>query len=139
MNRLKSLRKDKKLTIRELETKLNINRTTLSRMENGLQGINDEYLVQFASFFNVSIDYILGLSNNPNSNALSNNLNAIKNFGQYELNSELTDEKLDANLNDVLTKYDIKLRGQTLSKEEIKDILNYAKFKLSQRNDDTDD
>ena len=93
MNRLKSLRKDKKLTIRELETKLNINRTTLSRMENGLQGINDEYLVQFASFFNVSIDYILGLSNNPNSNALSNNLNAIKNFGQYELNSELTDEK----------------------------------------------
>ena len=48
-------------------------------------------------------------------------------------------KKLDANLNDVLTKYDIKLRGQTLSKEEIKDILNYAKFKLSQRNDDTDD
>ena len=47
-NRLKALRKEKRLTIRELEEKLNINRTTLSRIENGLQGINNEYLTLFS-------------------------------------------------------------------------------------------
>ena len=39
MNRLKYLRKEKHLTLRELAQKVNINHVTLSRIENGLQGI----------------------------------------------------------------------------------------------------
>ena len=138
-NRLKALRKEKRLTIRELEEKLNINRTTLSRIENGLQGINDEYLTLFSQFYNVSTDYILGLTDIPDNNDLSNNLDAIKNSGQYELNKDLSDEELEVNLDEILTKYDIKFQGKTLLKEEIKDIVHYAKFRLSQRDDDHDD
>lgn len=138
-NRLKALRKEKRLTIRELEEKLNINRTTLSRIENGLQGINNEYLTLFSQFYNVSTDYILGLTDIPDNNVLSNNLDAIKNSGQYELNKDLSDEELEVNLDEILTKYDIKFQGKTLLKEEIKDIVHYAKFRLSQRDDNHDD
>ena len=47
MNRLKKLRNEKKLTLRELAEVLNIHRDSLMRMENGSQGISDEYLRVF--------------------------------------------------------------------------------------------
>lgn len=48
MNRLKKLRSEKKLTLRELAEVLNIHRDSLMRMENGSQGISDEYLRDFS-------------------------------------------------------------------------------------------
>ncbi|MGI5846294.1 MAG: helix-turn-helix domain-containing protein [Alphaproteobacteria bacterium] len=48
MNRLKKLRNEKKLTLRELAEVLNIHRDSLMRMENGSQGISDEYLRDFS-------------------------------------------------------------------------------------------
>lgn len=62
MNRLKFLRKEKKLTLSELQDKININRSVISKMENGDQPINSEYLIILSSFFNVSSDYLLGIS-----------------------------------------------------------------------------
>ena len=56
-NNIKLLRKEKNITIRDLESKIHINRATLSRMENGKQNISDEYLNSLATFFNVSTDY----------------------------------------------------------------------------------
>ncbi len=62
MNRLRELRKEKNLSIRDLRDKLNININSLSRMENDIQGISAEYVPIFCKFFNVSSDYLLGLS-----------------------------------------------------------------------------
>lgn len=44
-NNIKLLRKEQKLTIRDLEEKVHINRATLSRMENGL-GIAKQFYNQ---------------------------------------------------------------------------------------------
>jgi transcriptional regulator with XRE-family HTH domain len=88
MNRLKKLRNEKKLTLRELAEVLNIHRDSLMRMENGMQGISDEYLKIFSEFYGVSTDYILGLSEIRNPKELNDELyidivNEIKELHEF--------------------------------------------------------
>ena len=62
MNRLQELRKQKKLTLEKVARSLNIGTSTLSQYENGKREANYEMLCNLASFFDVSIDYLLGES-----------------------------------------------------------------------------
>ena len=62
MNRIKELREERGLTIRKLAELLNINNQNISRYENEQRDISTELLKVFASFFEVSIDYLLGYS-----------------------------------------------------------------------------
>lgn len=59
-NKLINLRKRDNLTQAELAEKLHINRSVLNRIELGTRPVRDDELVQLASFFNVSTDYLLG-------------------------------------------------------------------------------
>lgn len=61
MNNLKKLRKSRNITTQELSEILNINRTTITRLENGDTHFNNDYIKVFTEFFNVSADYLLGL------------------------------------------------------------------------------
>lgn len=63
MNRLKKLRNEKKLTLRELAEVLNIHRDSLMRMENGSQGISDEYYAPMEFKDQKHRDKFLSLSN----------------------------------------------------------------------------
>lgn len=63
MNRLKHLRSMKNITLRDLSEKVNISYVTLSRYENNIQQMTDENLIALSKFFDVSTDYLLGLSN----------------------------------------------------------------------------
>lgn len=60
-NRLKELRKSKKLTQEELADQLNINRTSIVHYENSNSERipRPERLYQIADFFDVSVDYLL--------------------------------------------------------------------------------
>ena len=62
MNRLKELRKERRMTLRELAEHLNMTNSSISMMENGQRGISNDNLKAFCSFFNVSSDYLLGYS-----------------------------------------------------------------------------
>lgn len=62
-DRLKDLRTVHKLTQSELSRRLNINRTSISKYENGVQIPEIDVLKSLAAFFNVSVDYLLGNSN----------------------------------------------------------------------------
>lgn len=64
--RLKELRTSKKLSQLKLAMDLNMNQNTISRYENSERepGINE--LIKIADYFNVSIDYLVGRTNNPN-------------------------------------------------------------------------
>ncbi|MGK9183765.1 helix-turn-helix domain-containing protein [Priestia filamentosa] len=64
-DRLTSLRKSKKLTQAELSERLNIPRSTYSNYEAGKREPDFETLKKFSSFYEVSIDYILGNSDEP--------------------------------------------------------------------------
>lgn len=62
MNRLKELRKEKKLSQKEIAKEMSISEKTLSRWENGESQIKPEKAQQLADFFGVSVGYLLGYS-----------------------------------------------------------------------------
>lgn len=66
--RLKELRKKKGISQQRLATDLNTTQNTISRYETGERepGIDD--LTKIADYFNVSIDYLLGRTDNPSIN-----------------------------------------------------------------------
>lgn len=66
--RLKELRKKKGISQQRLATDLNTTQNTISRYETGERepGIDD--LTKIADYFNVSVDYLLGRTDNPSMN-----------------------------------------------------------------------
>ena len=66
--RLKELRKKKKITQLELALDLNMNQNSVSRYENGEREADYASLIAFADYFDVSIDYLLGRTDNPKTN-----------------------------------------------------------------------
>lgn len=66
--RLKEIRKSKGISQLKLALDLNTNQNTISRYETGERepGINE--LIKIADYFNVSLDYLLERTNNPNIN-----------------------------------------------------------------------
>lgn len=63
--RLRQLRKAKKLTMKELGKKFNLAESTISGYENGIRKPDIELVERFASFFGVSTDYLLGRTEYP--------------------------------------------------------------------------
>ncbi|MCH5348663.1 MAG: helix-turn-helix transcriptional regulator [Oscillospiraceae bacterium] len=67
---LRQLRKNKKMTQQQLADKLGMNKSNISRYEQNIQVPSHEVMVELAAIFNVSLDYLTGLSN---KNAVSLN------------------------------------------------------------------
>ena len=63
--RLKDLREDKDLTQQEVAKLLFITQQQYSLYEKGYRDIPTTALTTLADFYNVSTDYILGLTDNP--------------------------------------------------------------------------
>lgn len=60
MFRLKELREENGIKRSELARELNINAGTIANYENEIREAPYEYLILFANYFDVSIDYLLG-------------------------------------------------------------------------------
>ena len=60
--RLKELREENNLSMKKLSETVNIGIASISRWEKGLTIVNADQLIIFAKFFNVSADYLLGLT-----------------------------------------------------------------------------
>lgn len=63
-NKIKELRKKKKLTQEELAEKINVTKLTISRWERGERVPKSDKAQQLADFFNVSVAYMLGYTEN---------------------------------------------------------------------------
>ena len=63
MNRLKLLREERKLTQTEVAAFLGVGRNTLSRYETGERAPDTDTVARLAGYFDVTTDYLLGLSN----------------------------------------------------------------------------
>ncbi|SIQ54130.1 HD domain-containing phosphohydrolase [Halanaerobium kushneri] len=96
-DRLRTLRKEMNLTQDKLATKLNYSRSTIAQYERGVRTPSNNFLIEVANFFEVSMDYLMGLthldfakSNNNLSESLIQALSKIhskkfyykKNFSQ---------------------------------------------------------
>ncbi|NMW17248.1 MULTISPECIES: helix-turn-helix domain-containing protein [Bacillus] len=60
--RLKALRLEKGMTQQQLADFLDIEKSNISRFESGKQSPSNDNRVKMAKLFNVSVDYMLGLS-----------------------------------------------------------------------------
>ena len=63
--RIKDLREDKDLTQKEMAKALNCSQQVYSNYELGQRDIPTDILIKLSSFHHVSVDYILGISDNP--------------------------------------------------------------------------
>lgn len=63
--RLRDLREDSDVKQRDIADYLHIKQNTYSQYENGQRQLQIDVLIALAKFYNVSTDYILGLTNTP--------------------------------------------------------------------------
>ena len=67
-NRIKFLRKQKNIKQSELGEKIGLTYTAISDIERGRRTTTIEKLVALADYFEVSIDYLVGRTDNPKIN-----------------------------------------------------------------------
>lgn len=66
--RIRDLREDRDLKQKNLAEMLNCSQQVYSNYELGQRDIPTDILIRLSRFYQVSTDYILGLTNNPKQN-----------------------------------------------------------------------
>lgn len=93
MNRLKELRIEKNLSQNQLAELFNISQQAVSHYEKGVRGIDSSLIKTLAKFFDVSTDYLLGISDVRNYTEDSNITIALNSDTDYDdLPKEAKDE-----------------------------------------------
>ncbi|AMQ19634.1 helix-turn-helix domain-containing protein [Geobacillus sp. JS12] len=126
-DRLRKLRQEKKLTQEELGKKINVTKVSISGYENGNRTPDTETLQKLADFFNVTTDYLLGRTDDPNP-------------------PESDNEELGtlARINQLIKEYGIEQMGffdiekwKHLTEDEIREIIQHFEwvaYKAAQKN-----
>lgn len=112
--RLKKLRTDKKLTQEELGKKINVTKVSISGYENGNRSPDTETLQRIADIFDVSTDYLLGRTENPDTTGDEKSLYMSK------IATEFPD--VDLMFKDM----------ESLTAEQMEEVYDYIKFKKNQ-------
>lgn len=64
--RIRDLREDNDLSQKKMSEFLKIHQTTYSDYELGKLNVPADVLIKLATFYKTSVDYIIGLTDNPN-------------------------------------------------------------------------
>lgn len=64
-SRLKDLRQDRDLTQKQIASAIGMSQTGYSKYETGENDIPAAILIKLATYYGTSIDYILGITDNP--------------------------------------------------------------------------
>jgi transcriptional regulator with XRE-family HTH domain len=104
--RLKLLRKQRKLTQRELAIKLNTSPSRIALYETGDRNPDPEMINILADFFDVSADYLLGRVDDPKSHETNvlDELDTIE-FHQLEDHLRALPPHAQKQLNDIIIAY----------------------------------
>ncbi|TDG00287.1 helix-turn-helix domain-containing protein [Paenibacillus piri] len=111
--RIASLREKQFLTQEELSKKLGITRASLSHYENNRREPDYDTIVKIANLFNVSIDYLVGRTNDP----------------QGVLDEEVRDfvDSLELSDGSILDKFALTIDGKKLTPEEAKRFIAFVR------------
>lgn len=148
MNRLKELRKEKKVSQKEIADFLGISEKTISRWENSENTIKSDKAQKLADFFEVSVKYLLGYSDDKKDPMLTSLELARKDdTGEYfdlqdmvtlmdiaMLKSVDTRDKILSNLKEYYDYYGVRMKEE----HEIKDDDKFNAF-LAEFQEDTND
>ncbi len=98
---MSELRKDRGLTQQQLADALNVSKNSISAYERNAACPSDATRVAIATYFNVSLDYLYGLIDNPLEIERSSSSNVIL----FEHLPEKAMEEIKKAISDVVTKY----------------------------------
>ncbi|MDI6495495.1 helix-turn-helix domain-containing protein [Leuconostoc lactis] len=107
-NRIKEMRKSQKKTLREVADSLDTSNQNVSNWERGNSEPKLEIWIKLADYFNVSVPYLQGVSDNEE-------------LAAYNVGAENTFDLLDDGLH-------ITIGGKNMSTEDIEKIREYALF-----------
>lgn len=96
-SKLKDIREDNDLKQSQMAKVLNVKRSTYSLWELGINIIPLKNLCDFADYFNLSIDYVLGLTNDVKNKKIVKGLDLINlgnNIKKVRIKKELSQENL---------------------------------------------
>ncbi len=103
-NILKEIRENNNLSQTEIATILNINRSTYGHYETEYQTIPINHLIKFCDYFNISVDYVLGIPNNSKIKFKNTNHKIVgERLKEFRKTNKLTQEKLATILNTTKT------------------------------------
>ena len=63
--RIRDLREDRDLSQSQVASFLNVSQSTYSRYESGFLDVPSQILIALSRCYGVSVDYILGMTDNP--------------------------------------------------------------------------
>ncbi|WP_171691072.1 helix-turn-helix domain-containing protein [Paenibacillus germinis] len=116
-DRIALLREKRGLTQEELSTKIGISRAALSHYETNRREPDYETINKIANFFNVTVDYLLGRTDQPQT-VLDND---VREFVEH---LDLTDES-------ILKKFSLTVDGRILTPEEAKRFIAFVRAERS--------
>jgi transcriptional regulator with XRE-family HTH domain len=116
--RLVELRKEKKLTQEDIAKKLHLTRSTYAQYEVDRRVPEYATLQKLADYFNVSIDYLVGRSNDRKAGEPRDAAELLNNFLEFEL----TDEE-------IMERMTFKVDNMVLSDEEVLDFIAFVRAK----------
>ena len=119
-NRIAELRRKRNLTQEELANQLKISRAALSHYEQNRREPDFGTLNSIANYFKVTIDYILGRTDDPTAQLDKETLNFMKNL-------ELSEK-------DLFTKFSLMIDGRALTQEEAKRFVAFIRAERSMSN-----
>jgi len=119
-NRISMLRTSRHYTQDELSSMLGISRAALSHYEKGRREPDYETLIKIADLFKVSLDYIMGRTDDPT-------VNLDREVREFTDSLELSDEQL-------MEKFDIKIDGMKLTSEEAKRFIAFVRAERAMQN-----
>lgn len=85
MNRLKELRKEKKLTQQELADTFQVSKRTVQYWENGESQIKPDKAQALADYFGVNLAFLLGFTDSPADNLRDLLFHEIKALKEYRV------------------------------------------------------
>lgn len=115
--KMRELRQNKKMSLRELGEAVNINYSHLSRIELGKKNPSLELIEIIAKYYDVPMSYFF------------DNEHADEEFTDAE--KELL-ENLELPLEEIRKKYKLTLEGRPLTDEDLQEMIAYLKVKHSQ-------
>lgn len=112
-NRIAQLRDERKWTQEQTAAKLGISRAALSHYEKNRREPDSETLTKFADLYQVSLDFLVGRTLNPQS-ILSADVRS------YVDHLELSDDE-------ILEKFNLSIDGRKLTLEETKRFIAFVR------------
>ena len=97
MLKLRELRKEKNITMKKIGEIIGVSESAVSQYENGKRQPDHETLTKLADFFEVSIDYILGRTDDRYQKPGEENIKFDEfTYAMYNESKELTEEDKQA-------------------------------------------